>query len=492
MSENRLVNFSKQFYKKNNRLPTVQEKMDFVSSGQTFNINEPDEMNEPAVGRELYPQNEKVLGLGTPIVPKDKRIASIEDADVIQTLGSPNLYGMVEPFQQIPFSSENTTDLVTSNLQKQEQQPEPKRLVSTTKPVLTSNAKDVKEISNSQLPTDRDVEMEAAQEAARKNTLMSQLLLAAQGVGQGLIQTTGADAKFSDSPIVKNLMESADSPITDLKSKREQYEVMLKNKELKDMSDPNSDISRAARDLVKSMGASVEDGATAMQLNKMIPYLQQKYAVEESRKNRIEAAKERAMAAGDRDFARKLEVMKRWEDKVIGTDSYKLLQSIRDSENTIDQYMAQPQAVKNNPYAAFQTIMGTLKPLQGDTSVMRESDLAVFMKKFGTFQNAEEAIKNIGGDTVITSPKFLQLAKRALTVARQAREKTLKPYAEQVQKLGAIDPRLNDYMNESLSNITKTGTSDSKTFPKQVRKDGKVATVSNQSELDEALSEGWE
>lgn len=304
-----------------------------------------------------------------------------------------------------------------------------------------------------------DKELEDAQSQSNQNRMLALLTKIGQNIGTSIANKDATIGKGidSDNEVIDELVKSAGSPVEQLKTKRDQYQKMLENRKLQMEQDPNSQDSIAARDLYRSMGGKVDDTASASDLEGSLKYLQQKYSMDEARRNRAEAAKERAIMQGDRETAKKLSLMKAWEDKIVGNEDFKMYSSLSASENAIDQYIADPQAAKNNPYAAFQTIMGTLKPLQGDMSVMRESDLAVFMKKFGTFNNAEEAMKNFGGETKITDPKFLALAKKAIKVAKISREKNLKPFAQQVSKLGDIDPSLKDYMNDTILNIAKSG-----------------------------------
>jgi hypothetical protein len=135
----------------------------------------------------------------------------------------------------------------TTELESHEEVPQPSK--SITKNTVTSASQSQKTpITNSQTipnPTDEfDKKMVDARDQDRERLLNMSLLRAAQGIGGALAGNTN-DTKFADAEIADKNRESTRLK-TDMDVKEEHQNILDKNK----LRDPNSDISRQARNML--------------------------------------------------------------------------------------------------------------------------------------------------------------------------------------------------------------------------------------------------
>lgn len=185
--------------------------------------------------------------------------------------------------------------------------------------------------------------------------------------------------------------------------------------------------------------------------------------------------------------------------KLASNDQYKAAQDAVDASQSVDILLANGK-VNGDIVRALQN---KLARATGEKGAMTENDVAPFGGRASILDRFERMLTtNINGKIPDTDRKFLgQINKVLNDAAKRNIDEVNSQFAtqlsddtglslDQAAKLLNTQERLNP---KQLSKQLKSGQNQQNNvqFPKQVRKDGKVATVKDQSELDEALAEGW-
>ena len=443
------------------------ENLDKIVSVGNEQMTEPTaldkELNkEKEDGKKLYAENEKLLGidnLPTSLFPKINTFESAKDQE------SPEVSSPVT----LPS---NKANLAMSNSHESK--------MSSKSPVSESQGSDSEIVDN---------EFEAAQSEANRRKGSAMLLAAIGKMGTNIANLGNIGKPIQDNfaDTAKTLEQQSDDPISQLKSKRDQYEAMLKNKELKDMSNPSSDISMAARDLVRSMGMKVDENATAMQLNKVLPYLNQKYNVDEAKKARAERLQLAKMEREDKNKDRHFDILKNDINKYLATPEVKMYNNSKNAANAV-KYAIQ----SGSPQAKGSAFMQYAKLAQGDDSIVRESDIQMLSEKYGLNPNTvSKLFSRTFEGTQLSNQEMREMAKVIQAHQAETEERVKNRFATLLKQKEHYG--LDKVSDEALipAEYRFNDVTAKTQFPKQVRKDGHVATVNNEKELQEALAEGW-
>jgi hypothetical protein len=196
---------------------------------------------------------------------------------------------------KLPTDDEQLRDIYNSQGDFQYNTPQARSIASEQpQKELESN----KPNTTTQTPTSlEDDEFKKASQQADYNQAQARLMSAVGGLSTSLANLgnigTPIENKFKEG--TDDLLKHAGDPISRLKEQREQYEQLIKNKDLKESRDPNSGISQSYRDFANLLGIKHPNNATAADLAKLTP-LYEKYR---DRQDSIQARKEAAKALYD-------------------------------------------------------------------------------------------------------------------------------------------------------------------------------------------------
>lgn len=342
-----------------------------------------------------------------------------------------------------------------------------------------------KETTQPETISDRDLELAEAQ--AKAGNLAGLLMMArgAEKIGTSIARTK------SDPNYLKEMEGMINKPVEDLIT-QQKYAAGKLDQDIKkynyafakDMDRPDSNISKLYRETARSMvadsptlqknkelAAVLSGNISAAELQKFSPMLFNLVSNEQARMAKIEAAKEAAKAKADKateeeakdkkKFTRDLR--KELTSGAYGT-LYKNASVAQRSQASIAGFMKDPTG-----YSDYATLMGGLKTLQGDESVVREAEIRLGMQA-GSFK--EKVLNEI--DRLRTGkslqPKqrenILKSVKILHDVALEQYKQAVQPVLEQAEAEG-IDTKLlmpgnilKDTMNQTKSNEVERRTAD--------------------------------
>lgn len=338
------------------------------------------------------------------------------------------------------------------------------------------------------------------------NEANSPILSAISGFGAGLRgqDNMAAAQKFNEMAQSKAKQNLANfdlgrkTSMEDYGFGRQMTKDEREDKEYADKKDPASERSKAAQQmLVDDFGLdpALVGKMTAEQIEARIPTMTAKldrefkkseaeanrdFRRQEMSERRADRALQREIAQGQRDLMRqdKLEKESRPSEKQV--------KEFTDFDNALDSIKsirAQKGSQDTGPLSALQNKVAGFVG-------MDDAEKSAFKSQVN--DQLAQYIKSISGGAVSDQERAF-LIQNIPTVSDN--DETFN------KKLDVLEQRLERNRQNAITNANKMGknvkeferTSNIKTsFPMQVRKDGKVATVNSQSELDEAKNEGWQ
>ncbi|MBK7497362.1 MAG: hypothetical protein IPI28_18905 [Candidatus Omnitrophica bacterium] len=280
------------------------------------------------------------------------------------------------------------------------------------------------------------------------------------------------------------------------KTKAEREDVTFKQEQDRKTreQDPDSPESQAVNSLLSRMGYKGPK-ITAEKFKTLGPAYEKMYEIEQRRLDRQETAATRAA-----DKAKKAEEGASDDKTRLTNTLYRRTQSgplgelnkMRTMATTtklnIDKFNQDP-----NGYSDYGTLMSSLKSLQGDTSVVREAELKLGKNATSLINKAKNAIDQAINGKALQPEQRKQISQVMAALSdgyEAAYRKAAAPTVTTARKNGIPldeifdDPASFDEATEETPEVSA--------FPRQVRKDGQVATVSDDAELKEALDEGWQ
>lgn len=224
------------------------------------------------------------------------------------------------------------------------------------------------------------------------------------------------------------------------------------------MDDPNSPESQSARAFLKSLlpnAGRIEgfDNFSASRLEKVSPMLMQKWQAD------------RAQANADRDYALRGKMV---DAKLKGANGKAKLSG--EEQKRLDS-AGMALAAVTGMRKALDNGDWTRKPIGDNDFTMWRRD---FEEGLGRMQSG-------GAITDDEAERFRDMAPGPLDSREMQYKKLKKIETEMASRIRGLGRDPDEALRER-------GISE---FPRQVRKGGKVATVNDQSELEEALDEGW-
>jgi len=286
--------------------------------------------------------------------------------------------------------------------------------------------------------------LEAAQLESKQARNEAAMLRASELLGAGLARIT---PEHSSSDILR---QNADQATTDAKSliggHKEQQSFDASQDDLNDESklrDPNSEISQTTKAQLAKYGINVKTAMEAKQLNPQIFNL---LMADRAQASAREVAKLSATAKGlkqekdldekQRKFARDLR--KEATTGALGKQ-YSTYSTGERMSNAITQFAKNPSG-----YTDYASLMGGLKTLQGDESVVREAEIRLGMAAGSLKDRITTAFTSKTSGQSLTESQREELIKTVKILTEEAKKQYLQsvaPILEQAQMEG-IEPNI--------------------------------------------------
>lgn len=280
---------------------------------------------------------------------------------------------------------------------------------------------------------------EARSKDADKDVLFG-LLRAAQQAS-GALAGSKADTTFAD----MNLQDK-NKFVNELAANQA---LITKRKEANDedvLRDPNSDISKQARDIATKVGLKIGPNVTAQQLKTAgLPIgnlLTQKMAIDARKEQAALTREALAASKADKNEVKALENNIKERDKVTKlaenftkSEDYKGYQAAKTARATLDNAL-----VENNKAAIGSAFMMYAKIAQGDNSVVRESDMKNLAGSYN-YTSPAEMISKLSAKArgAGFSPLELEQMKQVASLIEKVKAKQLQ------QQLSPIRTRINKF-----------------------------------------------
>lgn len=263
----------------------------------------------------------------------------------------------------------------------------------------------------------------------------------------------------------------------DLKRKEEQY-GRDEEKRAREM-DPNSPESKIAQELAVSMGMSAEQakGLTAAKFQDFSPALQKKYEIEQRKLDRQENRAARA-----EDKAVRLDEKQQKLQTPYGLahteDDAKKLKEAHESKKSFDSKIQEMIDLRKKYGGEVFNREAVARGKQLSKDLLLEYKN---MAKLGVLSQSDEKIINaiIPDDPLAFSAASALGQDPILSNLEAFKKDSDKDFATRVQ-------------TRTRGGQAPASEEKSSSYPKQVRKDGKVTTVDNAEEEKEANAEGWQ
>ena len=400
-----------------------------------FSLERPEEPKIIEKKQESFnPETEKLLGL---------KPFSLERPD------ENDAFGLGLNTNKMEFKPEETEAFTASVPKKQSVTSNITTPKTNTKPASDSKMESDKEDSL------KDTEFEQALAQTQQNKGSAMLMAALGKLGTAIANKGSVGGGIQDNfkDTADTLAKQAEDPIRMLETKREQFAKLISNKEQKELADPNSAVSKAARDLIKDMGGNVADTATAMQLKNVLPYLQQKFAVEEARKNRAMQMELMKQNKIEKQEDKDLMFAKALEDKIQGLDAVKSFSQTEIASNTLDQIASLPPNKQNaqQQVAALYSFVKILDP----NSVVREGEIQLTQAARSIPDTIKVKLQKVNANqgAVLTPQEIRSIAEYARQVKdnyANAAKAASRNYLEL-----AKSKNVDKYLNHSFNTIEK-------------------------------------
>lgn len=363
--------------------------------------------------------------------------------------------------------------------------------VAKTQDTITEAFQDSGQLPQSNEQKERDFQAqlnEARSKDDEKDVLFGLLRSAQQASGAmagSKADTTFADMNLEDKNKFVNQLAANQALIT--KRKEADDEDVLR--------DPNSDISKQARDIATKVGLKIGPNVTAQQLKSAgLPIgnlLTQKMAID-ARKEQAQLTRE-ALAASKADKNEKQAIENNIKerdkvDKLVGNftkgDDYKGYQAAKTARIALDNALTE-----NNKAAIGSAFMMYAKIAQGDNSVVRESDMKNLAGSYNYASPAEMVSKLAAkargaGFTPLELEQMKQIASLIENTKAKHLQQQLSPIRTRIDKFGLdaaeiIDPAVLREMEQHQTTEASQLTTNSKT--PEISQPGAPVTIRNKT-----------
>jgi hypothetical protein len=334
------------------------------------------------------------------------------------------------------------------------------------------------------LPKDQEPdEFDIASRRANDNMLMAMLGKSATQIGGGIASLGAGSQVKIDSSGFDDLAKIADRPLTELQEKQKFDRAKAELDDDKAMRDPNSEISKLVSGLAVKTGL-VKPGqqVSAMSLKNSGVNLGNLLATMEAAKARKEAAalakdaklaqKEEKLSEAQKKFTQGLR--KEATSGVLGKQ-YATFATGQRMAGSLEKFAQDPSGYKD-----YASLMGGLKALQGDESVVREAEVRMGVSSTSAINAALNHLDRLRSGKTLQPEQRKQMIdtiKILTDASRQQYMYSVQPILEQARMEG-IDPELilSGSLSPASGQAESLTTGNTRTF-KSKQAPGSVVTV---------------
>jgi hypothetical protein len=297
----------------------------------------------------------------------------------------------------------------------------------------------------------RNEDLKDAQERRDVAVLINQLGKAADVAGSGM---SGTQARFGG--IFDQNVKNAEGIVTD-------YQDQVKFEK----EDPNSAVSKGYRELAKSLGFNIKGMASAADLERLMPQLANAYNQRQAQIARAQEAKEKRESRLDEAQIREANRKDLEKEKIELKDESKREKDIDEAKKALDKGTTQKlknsfytakrmemsigEFAKNpNGYSDYATLMGGLKVLQGDDSVVRETEIKLGMRSGSLLDKIKNEFMQAWDGKSLQPSQRKNIINTIKVMSDSARELYLRETAPAVVSAKRRSIPLNELFDEEL------------------------------------------
>lgn len=281
-----------------------------------------------------------------------------------------------------------------------------------------------------------------AQESRNKSQLLANIGKASELFATGLtgVVPMGKVTKPVSQEFYDKLIKQAEQPVQDV---GDMYTMKTKQDEMQRLArrrDPSSDESKFARDLLKQQGITVPEQATAEALEKYAPQLTNILNQREAREARKQELQIRMADIASRKDLTKDQKQETFIQSLRKETTSGALGKLFSNFNTTKKIQKALLEFEKDPsgYTDYATLMGGLKALQGDESVVREAEIRLGMNAASLAQKVENWTNQLitGKSLGKEQRKEIIKAVRVLSdTARNQYKEAIQPIINQAESL---------------------------------------------------------
>lgn len=354
----------------------------------------------------------------------------------------PNLKGMLPGYKgQIPYApgmepaeadmpsevDSEASNPVADEVQAQQASPQQK----ITEMAATPQSKEPADTSLSDAQRLRN-ELEGRSSIGKAFSRLSQIAAGHKGAD--------IDTSFYDT-----LSKQAGQPVSDIAANQEYTKTQMELATQKEKADPNSDISKLARNSLREISPNMKipENFSAAQVEKIFPYIFQAMSAKSAREDRTiaktQADASKAESKSSNDFFKtQTGVDKLWKNVQSGK-SYVGYNSALNANTLLTEAIANKDT--NSKVLAASAFMNYAKLAQGDDSVVRSEDMKVLAGGLN-YKNPSEMLAKLsaraGGGNF--TPNELIAMKKVVEIATKVKagilHKELEPAVKRSSKAG--------------------------------------------------------
>jgi hypothetical protein len=305
--------------------------------------------------------------------------------------------------------------------------------------------------------------------------------------------TAGAALAYQkpDYTAVDALSEQSGQGVENVKQAINTEKAQAEINDERSLRDPGSDVSKAFRSALAKLGIPHTEKTSANDAKNMGINIQNLIMQQEHSK---QARDMKELMLGDRAKGQAYSSVDRNIQNMRNGAAYKAYQNTKNASDALDNAV-----LTGDKVAAGTAFLRSAKVAQGDDSVVRSDDMKVLLggRNYTPAAYAEKMADLVKGKN-ITDRELKAMQNIMGMVKNLEGSRVYQQVSPIIEKIKNNGLNHDEFMHpDEVSEFNQYGQSNkqaptSQQFPMQVRKAGKVATVSNAQELQEAQKEGWQ
>jgi len=352
-----------------------------------------------------------------------------------------------------PFKSEEDKKLALADLSRPKT---PGRSVGSVKASGTKGTQESSIASEANKELTREKEeidflslLEQAKQSRDRQQLLANLGRAGETLSSAIggMVRGGAVTKPTGTEFYKDLAKQAEKYVEDVGDQFKFKSAQEEKDRLSQRRDPNSEESKFARDLLKQQGITIPEAATAETLEKYAPWITNLYNQKENREARkqelqirmAEIASRKDLSTDQKQEAFIQSLRKETTSGALGK-MFNNFSTTKKITKALSEFEKDPSG-----YTDYATLLGGLKALQGDESVVKEAEIRLGMNAASLADQVNNWTDRLISGRSLQPDQVKQIIKsvRILSgVARNQYKEAIQPIMNQAQSLGIDTKKL--------------------------------------------------